>query len=57
MNIFPLLRLMRIENERLMKLGHAHMNEDEMRFIISGVYGRKGEAELTSIVERIKANQ
>ena len=31
------IRLMRIENDRLMKLGYRHMNEAEMRWILGGI--------------------
>lgn len=39
MTFIGVIRLMRLENERLMKLGHRHMNEAEMRFILGGIGG------------------
>lgn len=41
-HVYYIIRLLRLENERLMKRGHRHMNVDEMRFVISGVLGPKG---------------
>jgi len=52
--IYSLLRLMRLENERLMKCGFEHMNEAEIRFILSGVYGASAQKDLDQIIEEIK---
>ena len=41
-HVYYLVHELRLENERLMKRGHPHMNVDEMRFVISGVLGPKG---------------
>lgn len=43
-SVYHAIRLLREENERLMKLGHPHMNVDEMRFVISAVLGPRGRA-------------
>lgn len=40
---FEVIRLMRIENERLIKLGYRHMNEAEMRWILGGIDRRYEE--------------
>lgn len=52
-HVYYVLRLLRLENERLMKLGYRHMNVDEMGFIISGVLGPKGREIFDAEVARI----
>ena len=53
-HVYYIVRLLRLENERLMKLGYRHTNVDEMRFVISGVLGPKGLELFDEEVEMIK---
>lgn len=53
-HLYYVLRLLRLENERLMKHGAKHMSVDEMQFVISGILGRKGRELFDAEVERIK---
>lgn len=53
-HVYHIVRLLRLENERLMKRGHPHMNVDEMRFVISGVLGPKGRELFEDEVRRIE---
>ena len=53
-HVYYVVRLLRKENERLMKRGHRHMNVDEMGFVISGVLGPKGRELFESEVAQIK---
>lgn len=54
-HLYYVLRLLRLENERLMKLGCRHTNLDEMRFVISGILGHKGRELFDAEVEHVKA--
>lgn len=50
---FEVVRLLRIENDRLMQLGYKHMNEDEIRCILSGIdYGKQFD----ELVKEIKCS-
>jgi len=53
-HVYYIVRLTRLENERLMRRGHPHINVDEMRFVISGILGSKGRELFDEEVERIK---
>lgn len=53
-HVYWLVHKLRLENERLMKRGHPHMNVDEMRFVISGVLGHKGRELFDVEVEQIE---
>lgn len=53
-HVYYIVRLTRLENERLMRRGHPHMNVDEIRFVISGILGPKGRELFDEEVERIK---
>jgi len=53
-HVYYIVRLLRLENERLMRRGHPHMNVDEMRFIVSGILGHKGRELFDEEVERIE---
>ena len=53
-HVYYIVRLTRLENERLMRRGHPHMNVDEMRFVISGVLGPKGRELFDEEVKRIQ---
>lgn len=52
-SFFEVIRLMRLENERLMKLGYRHMNEAEMRWILGGIDWRY-EAAFNEVVKEIR---
>lgn len=52
-HFLEVIRLMRLENERLMQAGHPHMNEAEMRWILSGIgYGKQFD----ELVKEIKCS-
>lgn len=53
-HVYYIVRLLRIENERLIKRGCKHMTVDEIGFVISGVLGPKGRELFDQEVERIK---
>lgn len=54
-HVYYVVRLLRKENERLMKRGAKHMTVDEMRFVISGILGPKGRALFDDEVAQIMA--
>jgi len=47
------IRLMRLENDRLMRLGYPHMNEAEMRWILGGIGYEK---QFDELVKEIKCS-
>lgn len=36
-NLWEVLRMLRIENERLMACGYGHMSVSEIRFVLGGI--------------------
>lgn len=52
--LLQLIRQMMRENKRHMSLGRTHMDVDEMRFIVGGVLGSRGEVEFDAICSHLK---
>lgn len=56
-HVYYVVRLLRLENERLMKRGESHMTVEEMRFVISAVLGPKGRELFDEEVKQIAAGR